>query len=83
AIATFGSQVTQQQLKLLRVFQNGVMLAPDNDIAGTNWRTTLSEYLTRYIPVLHVPVVPGGGNDLGDLHPDELPVHLRGVHRGI
>lgn len=83
AIATFGSQITTDQLRHLRVFQQGIMLAPDNDGAGTKWLETLTEYLERFIPILHVPVVYGHGSDLGDLHPDELSTHLRGVTRGI
>lgn len=83
AIATFGSQLTPDQLKHLRVFQQGVMLAADNDGAGTKWLGTLTEYLRKFIPVLHVPVVYGHGSDLGDLHPDELPTHLKGVTHGF
>lgn len=83
AIATFGSQVTPDQLRLLRVFNQGVMLAPDNDVAGTNWLSSLTEYLERFVSVLHVPVVDGHGSDLGDLHPDELPTHLKGVRHGF
>jgi len=79
AIATFGAQLTPHQLKLLRIFQQGVMLAPDNDGPGINWTNTLTEYLKKYIPVLYVPRVQGHGLDLGDLHPEELPTHLRGV----
>lgn len=83
AIATFGAQVTPDQLRHLRVFQQGVMLAPDNDGAGIKWLSTLTKYLERFIPVLHVPKVDGHGSDLGDLHPDELSTHLKGVTHGI
>lgn len=79
AIATFGAQVTSDQLRHLRVFQQGIMLAPDNDLAGTKWLTTATEYLKRFVPVLQVPTVTGSGSDLGDLHPDELSIHLKGI----
>jgi DNA primase len=76
AIATFGAQLTDQQLKLLRVFQAGVQLAPDNDNPGIVWRDRATRYLKRYIPVLHVPPVGIAGDDLGDLKPEFLSTHL-------
>lgn len=83
AIATFGSQITPAQLRLLRGFQSGVLLARDNDEAGRKWLQTATEYLERYIKVLHVPPVNGEGADLGDLSPEELSIHLKGVHHGF
>lgn len=83
AIATFGAEVTPTQLKLLRVFQQGVLLASDNDGAGSKWLATNTNYLERYIPVLHVPTVKGVGSDLGDLKPEELSTHLKGTSYGL
>jgi DNA primase len=79
AIATFGAEITPDQLKLLRAFNQGIIFAPDNDAAGTQWLKKAVGYLYRYIPVLETPTVNGSGSDIGDLSPDELPVHLRGV----
>lgn len=81
AIATFGSQVTPDQLKLLRVFQQGLLLAPDNDLAGQEWLKNTVSYLQRYIPLLKVQEVYGHGSDLGDLESDELAPHLSGLER--
>lgn len=69
AVATFGSSVTPEQMRLLRLCQQGVILAPDNDPAGRKFRTSLGEYLSRYIPVWVTPYVgkEGSGDDLGDL----------------
>lgn len=80
AIATFGGQVTPEQLKLLRIFQKGVILAPDNDSVGKEWIGKATEALLRYIPLLGVPLVQGSGSDLGDLQPEELPTHLQGIY---
>lgn len=80
AIATFGSQITPAQLRLLRGFQSGVLLARDNDEAGRKWLQTATEYLERYIKVLHIPTVNGEGADLGELSPEKLSTHLKGVH---
>lgn len=79
AIATFGSSVRPNQIKHLRIFQQGVILAHDNDNAGTKWCSDLREQLSRYVPIFEVPPVPGSGSDLGDLDPVELSVQLRGV----
>lgn len=75
-VATFGSNVNEAQLRLLRSFSNGVILGPDNDVpknpdatpAGIKWRDSLTEYLKRYIRVWHLPPVEGKpGADIGDL----------------
>lgn len=76
-VATFGSSVTDEQLRILRRFQQGVILAPDNDGAGRKWLSNLSRYLERYVPVYTLPPVDGPeGSDLGDLRGDELFEHL-------
>lgn len=79
AIGTFGSQITPVQLRHLRGYQSGIMLAPDNDEAGRKWLQKATEYLERYIKILHVPSVNGEGADLGDLSAQELSTHLKGV----
>ncbi len=82
AMATFGSNITEQQIKLLRQFTQGVILAPDNDGAGKGWlngERALVRKLERYVPVLVAPYVEVSGGDLGDLTPEELAIHLRGV----
>lgn len=75
AVATFGSNLNDAQLRLLRRFSSGIILCPDHDIpkgdglgAGIKWRNSLTEYLKRYITVWHLPP-PGEkpGADIGDL----------------
>lgn len=85
AIATFGASVSAEKMALLRVFNQGVILAPDNDPAGYAWlndpgKITLHGYLERYIPTLVVPYVEGSGADLGDLEPDQLSLHLKSTN---
>lgn len=73
SVATFGSSVSDTQLRLLRRFQQGVILSHDNDQAqkggaGKKWLNTLTKYLEPYIPVQHLPPVSDKpGADLGDL----------------
>lgn len=67
SVATFGSSVTPTQMRLLRVFQQGVILSPDNDGAGHKFIKNLSEYLIDFINVAVTVSVPGDGSDLGDL----------------
>jgi DNA primase len=72
SVATFGSNVNDAQLRLLRRFGPGVILAHDNDNAGIKWRDSLTEYLKRYIPVWHLPPVSGEpGADIGDIASSE------------
>ncbi len=77
AIATFGASVTTDQITLLRVFQQGVILARDNDDAGVKWRAKLVDGLHRFIDLYEVPVVDGEGNDLGDV--DDVYPYFFGV----
>jgi DNA primase len=82
AVATFGGEVTVEQMKLLRVFQQGIIVAPDNDAIGRGWVSNpgnVVRVLQRFVPVLVAPYVAGDGADLGDLTADELPLHLRGI----
>lgn len=76
AIATFGGGIKAEQMAYLRGFQQGVILAPDNDEVGRKWLHTQAEYLERFTVVYKVPTVDGEGADLGDLTPDELEKHL-------
>lgn len=80
ALATFGSQITSWQLHWLRSFQSGVILAPDNDDPGGAWQIRATDYLQKYIKVMHIPLVKGVGSDLGDLTPDQLTEHLKGIY---
>ncbi|WP_028058397.1 toprim domain-containing protein [Candidatus Solirubrobacter pratensis] len=51
AVATFGGTVTTEQLKLLRRYQQGVILAPDNDGAGLRSCVATADYLDGFIPL--------------------------------
>jgi hypothetical protein len=68
AVAYFGSKPNAEQLKLLRRFSQGIILAPDNDSnkAGDLILTAVFN-LERYIPVQIADKVEGpDGADLGD-----------------
>ena len=67
AVGTFGSNVNEAQMRLLRRFQSGVVLCPDNDKAGNEWFANLYDYLKRYVPLWGVTPVPGSKGDLADL----------------
>jgi DNA primase len=54
AVATFGANVSKEQMMILRGFQEGIILARDNDSAGLKWSNDLSLYLERYIPVMEM-----------------------------
>ncbi len=70
AVATFGSNISAAQLKLLRTFPN-LYLGADNDAAGEKWVHELSAYLERYTSLLILPVVSDKvGADIGDLAND-------------
>lgn len=56
AVATFGATVSKEQMRLLRKWQHGVVLAQDNDQAGCKWRDDLVSYLDRYIPVMEMEI---------------------------
>lgn len=67
AVSYFGGSINETQLKLLRRFQKGVILAPDNDEVGNTFVKDATEYLERFIEVKVLPPVPGkAGSDLGD-----------------
>ena len=81
AVATFGASVSEDQLRFLRRFQSGVIIAPDNDPAGANCAYEMASQLEDYIPVMQLPPVDGPeGSDLGDLNPSELGEFLEQVY---
>lgn len=82
AVATFGGAVSEEQMRLLRLCQQGIVLAPDNDAPGRKWigpsdderrrgldRIVLADYLARHMPVRVIEAVGiyDSGNDLADL----------------
>lgn len=79
AVATFGSNVNEAQIRLLRRFPV-LILGHDNDTAGIKWRDSLTEALKDYSTIYHLPpyaAKPKG--DLGDIAAlgwDELVTHL-------
>lgn len=80
AVAYFGSKPTDEQKRLLRRFNQGVVLAPDNDsnMAGDKILGVI-DYLERYIPVWVADKVEGqDGADLGDYaYTDDPERHVR------
>jgi DNA primase len=76
ATGTFGSNANDAQLRLLRRFQSGLILCPDNDSAGEKWFTHLYDYLHRYVPLYGVAPVQGSKGDLADLSDEEAWAHL-------
>jgi DNA primase len=74
AMATFGSSVSERQIALLKRFQQGLYIAPDNDGAGVKYLDTLYEGLERFIPLKLIEPVgdPDSGNDLADLDRSEI-----------
>lgn len=82
AVAYFGSKPAAEQLRLLRRFSQGVILAPDNDanMAGDKILGTV-EYLERFIPVYIADKVEGkDGADLGDYWDTDDPYKNLMIH---
>ena len=77
AIATFGSNINDEQITYLRRFSEGVILAPDNDSPGQKWLDALFKGLSPYIPVYRVGIVEGEGADIGDLASKDIDDHIR------
>lgn len=74
AVATFGSDINEPQMRLLRRFSNGVILGPDHDSAGVKWQRANVSYLSRFVPVFTLPPVDKGkGADLGDFANESNP----------
>jgi DNA primase len=71
AVATFGASIHQQQIRTIRSFQTGVILAPDNDAVGMEkyWGAALG--LNHYVPVKWIEPADDlkPKEDLGDLDP--------------
>lgn len=76
AVATFGAEVTDQQVRILSNFGRGLVLAFDNDDTGYRATDHLTEALRNSIPIYHSDYVPGHKSDLNDLGPDALLAHL-------
>jgi DNA primase len=72
AVATFGSNVTETQIRLLRVFDQGIIIAEDNDAPGSKWRDLIIEGVRDYVPISKISVDGAIGLDLGDLCSDEI-----------
>jgi hypothetical protein len=75
-VATFGATVTPEQLKLLRRFQQGVILAPDCDKPGVESLVKVADYLEGFIPVSYVEPEGDVGDDLLDRGVRGEPVDL-------
>lgn len=70
AVATFGASVTDKQKKLLRTFQQGVIIAPDNDKPGIKMLLDLVDYLEGFIPISYIEPAGNPGDNIGDHHLD-------------
>lgn len=68
AVAYFGDAPSEVQLKLMRKFNQGVILAPDNDTNGDRLLRVATDYLQSYIDVWHLPKIGGADShmDMGD-----------------
>lgn len=85
SVATFGASVKEGQMKLLRRFQQGVILVGDNDNPGRKFITSVGSYLDRYVPVMVAPFVgeEGSGNDPADLDGDPVSLLDQAVDLGV
>lgn len=87
AVAYFGGGIKPAQLRLLRRFSQGVILAPDNDVTGDKFVSTTVNALERIIPVYIAEKVELGEKaDLGDYAKTDEPYknlhkHLQYIHR--
>lgn len=68
AVSYFGGDIKDAQLRLLRRFTQGVVLAPDNDKTGDRFVNRALQYLERFIPVYIAEKTTslGAKSDLGD-----------------
>lgn len=85
AMATFGSSVSEDQMRLLRRFGH-LILARDNDPAGIKWEQSLIDYLDRFTHVQVLPPVSDEpGADIGDLaeYPELLKTHIGRAYDSI
>ena len=77
SVATFGSSVNKAQMRLLRRFSEGVILAPDNDSAGEKWLAANTDYLKRFTRVWHLPYVDSKpGADVGDIRSADIHIFM-------
>lgn len=83
AVAYFGSSPKEEQLRLMRRFTNGVILAPDNDHNGDDLLRIATSYLERYIDVWIAPRVEIPHGDLGDYGPYEDAGELINTHLSL
>lgn len=72
AVATFGAQVTDEQIYLLRSFSWGVILSFDNDAAGAAACEVVGQRLKKTIPVHVTPQFGAEKADLNDLTEQEV-----------
>lgn len=68
AVATFGAQVTDEQIRLLRSFSWGVILSFDNDHAGQSACDMVCNRLRKTIPVHVIGLSGAEKEDLNDLN---------------
>jgi DNA primase len=81
AVAYFGEVPKDAQLRLMRRFTAGVILAPDNDPTGSKLLTASTPYLERFIPVYHAARVDMGPKaDLGDYAQCKYPEREVSLH---
>jgi len=91
AVATFGAQVTDDQIKLLQSFRWGVTLSFDNDDPGRSACDTLVKRLHKTIPVHVIDSFGSEKQDLNDVPPemveslikDSKPWFMRGKQNGF
>ncbi len=76
AVATFGAEVADQQIRVLSNFGSGVALSFDNDDPGHRARELVGKALRNSVPVYYVEYVPGHKSDLNNLGPNELEAYL-------
>ena len=72
AVGTFGVSVTPEQIKLLRGFQQGLVLSTDNDAPGQKQRDYLIGELYRYVPLQVIPSPDVEKGDLADISEDDV-----------
>lgn len=75
AVATFGASISDQQLRLMTGFYNGIIVSFDNDDAGDKATSRILK-LCDDIPVSVVPPPRGVKADLGDLDDEQILAQL-------
>lgn len=74
SVATFGAKMTAGKAKVLRRFQQGLILARDNDDPGIQWAKRIRKDCDPFVNIWELPPVvlkgDNDGSDLGDLAPD-------------